>query len=97
MEVKRTYTIQENGQITLPREWREKLGLKKGDIVSYVETSDGNLVILPRVALAMDALEQIGQALQEKGITLEQLMHDGEMIREQIYKEKYAGKIRRDA
>jgi AbrB family looped-hinge helix DNA binding protein len=35
MTMKRTYRIQENGQITLPAEWRDRLGLKKGDLVEF--------------------------------------------------------------
>ncbi len=89
--MKRTYTIQENGQVTLPIEWREKYGLKKGDIVSFVETDQG-LMVVPRVALAMKLLDAIGEELQKKGVTFEQLMEDGEKIRQEIYEERYGEK-----
>ena len=95
-QMKRTYTIGEKGQITLPSEWRAKYGLKKGDIVSFVETKEG-LMILPRVALAMDALDRIGEALKERGISLEELLEDSEGSREDIYNEKYAPKASKTA
>lgn len=89
MEVKRTYSIQENGQVTLPMEWLRKYGLKKGDLVSYVVNEDGSLTVVPRVALAMKVLDEIGDALKAKGITLAQLMADGRDIRGDILKDKY--------
>ena len=89
MEVKRTYIIQDNGQVTLPIEWRQKYGLKKGDLVSFVETDEG-LLVLPREAIAMEALDRIGQALADKDIQLDALIETGREIRGDIYHEKYA-------
>ena len=86
--MKQTYIIQENGQVTLPFEWRQKYGLKKGDIVSFVETDQG-LMIVPRVALAMKLLDGIGEELKKSGVTLDELMESGREIRGEILKEKY--------
>ena len=86
--MKRAYTIQENGQVTLPSEWREKYGLKKGDFVVFEETQDG-LLISPREVLALKLLDEIGEALEAKGITLDELIESGREIRQKIYDEKY--------
>jgi len=91
MEMKQAYIIQENGQVTLPFEWRQKYGLKRGDIVSFVETDQG-LMIVPRVALAMELLDEIAKALEKKGVTFEQLMEDSEQVRQEIYEERYGKK-----
>src|SRR3712207_1503301 len=80
--------VQEKGQVTIPTEIRKKLGLKKGDLVAFVETEDG-VLISPREVVVAKALEQIGAALQEKGITLEELMDDGRKIRGELVKELY--------
>jgi AbrB family looped-hinge helix DNA binding protein len=88
MEVKRTYTIQENGQVTLPTEWREKYGLHKGDEVIFEETDQG-LLVNPRKAILARLLNEMSEELQAKGITLEELMQDGRAIRAQLLKEKY--------
>ena len=93
--MRRTYTIQENGQVTLPAEWREKVGLQKGDLVSFTETEEG-LLVQPREAVAMDLLDRIGDALKEKGIDLDELIEDGRDIREELYREKYAGDEKND-
>lgn len=37
--------ISEKGQVTVPASIREKLGLKKGDKLLFIETDDGNIVI----------------------------------------------------
>jgi len=87
--MKQTYIIQENGQVTLPNEWREKYGLKRGDIVTFIETEEG-LLISPRKALAMKLLDEIGEALKEKGVSLDELIESGREIRQQIYDEKHA-------
>jgi len=93
--MKRTYTIQENGQVTLPTEWREKHGIKKGDVVSFVETDQG-LLIVPRVTLAMDALDRIGQALKAQGISFEDMLDSIAETRQELYNEKHASKAGTD-
>jgi antitoxin PrlF len=85
---KKVYTVQENGQVTLPIEFRRKYGLKKGDVVVFKETEDG-LLISPREALAMKLLDEIGETLEERGIALEDLIESGREIRQEIYDEKY--------
>ena len=92
--MKRTYVIQENGQVTLPLEWREKYDLKKGELVSFVEMEQG-LMVVPRVALAMDALDRIGEALKAKGISFEEMMASIEETRQELFDEKYADRFKR--
>jgi AbrB family looped-hinge helix DNA binding protein len=93
--MRQTYTIQENGQVTLPREWREKHGLRKGDMVSFVETEQG-LVVVPREVIGMDALDRIGRALEQQGITLDDLITNGRKIRGEMAREKRRATSSRD-
>lgn len=80
--------VQEKGQITLPTELRRRLGLKKGDLVEVVETAQG-LLITPQEVLAARALDEIGAALRERGVTLEELIESGREIRTELIKEEY--------
>ena len=89
--LRKASVIQENGQITLPKEFRKRFGLKKGDIVVFKETNEG-LLISPREMLAFQLLDEIGDALEKKGISLDDLIESGREIRQEIYNEKYAGK-----
>jgi len=82
-------TVQKRGQVTIPIEFRRKLGIEEGGLVAFIETEEG-ILISPREVLAMDALDRIGEALEKQGITLEELIESGREIRGKIYKEKFA-------
>src|SRR2546427_591520 len=80
--------VQEKGQVTIPTEIRKKLGLKKGDRFTFVETDKG-VVISPQEGVALEAMETIGKMLKAQGLTLEEMMERGREIRGQIVKEQY--------
>ena len=65
-------TVQEKGQVTIPAGIRSRLGLKKGDVVAFVETDQG-VLISPQEVIATAALDQMRQVLRAKGLTLEEL------------------------
>ena len=88
MTERRLVRVQEKGQVTLPTEIRKKLGLKKGDLVAVTET-DGGLLITPQEVVATRALDELGAALRERGVTLEDLIESGREIREELFKERY--------
>lgn len=80
--------VQEKGQVTIPLEIRQKLGLKKGDLVTFVETEQG-IVIKPAEIIVGEALDEIGKVLKEKGITLEELMERGRETRGELIEKEY--------
>ncbi|MBW3633154.1 MAG: AbrB/MazE/SpoVT family DNA-binding domain-containing protein [Chloroflexi bacterium] len=80
--------IQEKGQVTLPADIRKRLGLKKGDLVAVDETPEG-VLITPQGVLALRALDDIGKALKEQGLSLEDMIESGRQIREELYREQY--------
>ena len=80
--------VQAKGQVTLPQAVRKKLNLKKGDLVTFVETSEG-IVIKPAAVVANEALDELAQALEAKGVTLDDLLERGREIRGQLAREKY--------
>jgi len=80
--------VQKKGQVTIPFEIRKKLNLKTGDLVTFVETDRG-VVIKPAEVIVADALDEIGQALKAKGLSLEQLLEQGRTIRGELLKEEY--------
>ena len=81
-------TVQEKGQVTIPAEIRSKLGLKKGDVVAFVETDQG-VLISPQEVIATAALDQMRQVLIAQGLTLEDLMDSGREMRGKLLKEEY--------
>jgi AbrB family looped-hinge helix DNA binding protein len=70
--------VQEKGQVTIPSEIRRKLKLKKGDLVMFVETEAG-VMIKPAEILVSSALDEIGRALEARGIDQDELV---ESVRE---------------
>lgn len=80
--------LQKKGQVTIPVDIREKLGLKEGDLVAFIETDQG-IMISPREAIAIDALDRIGDALGESGVSLEKLIESGREVRGELIEEKY--------
>jgi AbrB family looped-hinge helix DNA binding protein len=81
-------TVQKRGQVTIPIEMRRKLGIEEGGVVAFVETEDG-ILISPREVLTVEALDRIGEALREQGISLDELIDSGREIRGQIVEEEY--------
>src|SRR5262245_55415248 len=80
--------IQEKGQVTLPASLRRRLGLKQGDLVAVTETPDG-ILITPQEVVATRAMADIGAALQEQGLTLDEMIERGRAIREELLDEHY--------
>lgn len=80
--------VQERGQVTIPKEIRDRLDLKKGDLVTFVETEEG-VIIKPAEIVVSTALDEIGEALKERGLSLDELIKRGREIREDLIKEEY--------
>src|SRR5690348_13727689 len=84
-----TTKVQERGVVTLPRRVREKLGVKKGSIIAFVETAEGKIEVRALEADALATLDEIGAALNKKGVTLEQLMASGKRHRRKLLKDLF--------
>jgi len=80
--------VQEKGQVTIPTEIRKRMKLKKGDLVVFVETESG-VVIKPAEVIVAGALQEIGAALEEKGLSLDDMIERGRELRDQLIEEKY--------
>lgn len=82
------YTIQENGQVTLPKELRREFKLSKGDAVIFERTAEGWLIRKGEPD-PMKLLDELGAFLAARGITLNELIASGRDIREEIVHEQY--------
>lgn len=83
MAEQKVVRVQEKGQVTIPVEIRRRLGLKKGDLVAFVETDEG-VLLAPRELIAMKTLDQIGELLKERGLSLEELIESGREVRRDL-------------
>ena len=73
MTIERVSRMQKKGQVTVPLEFRNRLGLKVGDLVVFTETDEG-VVLQSRRTRAVELMDKIGQILQEDNVTLEELI-----------------------
>ncbi|HXF51252.1 MAG TPA: AbrB/MazE/SpoVT family DNA-binding domain-containing protein [Dehalococcoidia bacterium] len=77
----RLLIVQKRGQITIPADIRRRYGLEEGAVVSISEEEDG-IRITPRAAVTLQALERIGRALRDRGVTLDELIAETHRGRE---------------
>ena len=85
----RVVFMRDRGRVTIPAPLREKYDLEEGSELILAE-EEGRLVLYPRKEERVEELlDQIGEALKERGITLEELLKESEQIRLEIFKESY--------
>ena len=77
-----------SGQVALPADLREKLGLKRGDIVAVVETADG-LLLTSRGAAIKRELSDVDAELRKQGLSFDELIESGREIRGELLRELY--------
>ena len=85
---RRLVRVQEKGQVTLPAEVRKRLGIKKGDLVAVMDTEDGVLITRQEV-IAARALDRIGDALRESGLSLDEMIESGRDLRSHLIEEQH--------
>jgi AbrB family looped-hinge helix DNA binding protein len=68
-----TVRVQEKGQVTIPRDIRRQLKLKKGDLVTFISTENG-VIIKTLGSAADDLLVILGKRLNSRGIKIEQVL-----------------------
>ena len=67
-----TATVTSKGQITLPKEIRERLGVRTGDRVRFREAPDGSVVVEPENADLMDLFGALEPA-RGRHLTVEEM------------------------
>lgn len=83
-----TVRVEDDGRVALPLKWRERHGIRQGDLIALFETPNGVLIV-PRDAELDNALGSIGDALREQGVSLDDLIESGRAIREDLMREIY--------
>ena len=59
-------TITTKGQVTVPREIRDRLGLKSGDKMAFTMLSDGTVVMRPKTRRLLDLAGSLTRPGQPK-------------------------------
>jgi bifunctional DNA-binding transcriptional regulator/antitoxin component of YhaV-PrlF toxin-antitoxin module len=80
--------LRERGQITLPAQLREELGVGVGDFFTIVKV-DSYVVMTPKRLVVSEVTGQLEQLLAEKGLTLDDLLSGLEDERARLFEERY--------
>ncbi len=65
-------TLTSKGQITIPREIRDRLGLKSGDKLAFTLLSDGTLIVRAKTKRLIDIASSLTRPDQPK-VTIEDM------------------------
>jgi AbrB family looped-hinge helix DNA binding protein len=88
-----TTRIGEKGQLTVPKSFREDLGLGVGSPFAVLRLGDG-LVLLPEEQRFERLCEEIGSALTRRGLTTEAVLATLPEARERVYEDHYGKQAR---
>lgn len=80
--------VDANGNLVLPKELLESLGLQIGDTVKVMQTDD-HVLLIPKRLLVPEFAEYMSKLLAEKGLTVDDLLTSSEDIREELFRERY--------
>ncbi|MCS6849079.1 MAG: AbrB/MazE/SpoVT family DNA-binding domain-containing protein [Anaerolineae bacterium] len=83
-----TIRVRGKGEITLPVDIRQKLGLEAGSLLTAELTAEG-VLLKPAEVVAREAMVQIAKELKAHGVTLEDLMKAGRRARARTAARKY--------
>jgi AbrB family looped-hinge helix DNA binding protein len=84
-----TTRIGEKGQLTVPKEYRDSLGLGPGAPVAVLRVGDG-LILMPEQARFNEMCDSIASALEDVGVSEAALQSTLPAIRTRIFAHRYS-------
>lgn len=96
MATTRLLRVEEDGQIILPDDVRQQLGLQPGDLVAVTDTPEG-ILVTTRERRVLHALDALGAELHDQGVSLEEMIESGREIRGALLRERYGIESEDDA
>jgi AbrB family looped-hinge helix DNA binding protein len=88
LEYLTTTKIGEKGQLTVPKQFREDLGLETGAPFAVLRLGDG-LILLPEQKRFDQLCEQISASLTAGGVTAEAVLATLPETRQRVYERRY--------
>jgi bifunctional DNA-binding transcriptional regulator/antitoxin component of YhaV-PrlF toxin-antitoxin module len=81
--------IRSKGSLTLPIELRRKYDIDEGDIITLVDLGNGSFLLIPFVSQVDRLGNRVSKAMEEAGVSEEELLKALEEERENYYKGRY--------
>jgi bifunctional DNA-binding transcriptional regulator/antitoxin component of YhaV-PrlF toxin-antitoxin module len=94
METIDVLNVGQNGQVTVPVEFRKEVSLGKGGKLVSVRMGDA-LVLVPQDSLLESISLRLQEAMKASGVTVEELKSGLQEQREQIVKGRYGHLVKR--
>ena len=91
LEYLTTTKIGEKGQLTVPKQFREDLGLGNGAPFAVLRLGDG-LILLPEQQRFEQLCEQVSTRLSRAGLTSDDLLATLPAARDRVYARRYGPK-----
>lgn len=91
LEYLTTTKIGEKGQLTVPKQFREDLGLENGSPFAVLRLGDG-LILLPEQHRFERLCQEVGARLTAAGVGAEELLATLPQVRERAYTSRYGNK-----
>jgi AbrB family looped-hinge helix DNA binding protein len=88
LEYLTTTRIGEKGQLTVPKQFREDLGLATGAPISVLRVGNG-LLLIPEQERLERLCEEIGGAFIAAGATAEAMLETLPAVRKSLFEERY--------
>ena len=85
-----TTRIGEKGQLTVPKEYRDELGLERGAPVAVLRIGDG-LILIPEQIRFRRLCESISSVLANRHVTAADLQASLPRARERVFARRYPG------
>jgi len=96
LEYLTTTKIGEKGQLTVPKQFREDLGLDAGAPFAVLRLGDG-LILLPEQQRFEQLCERVSSALSNVGLTSDELIATLPHARERVFERRYGAENARKA
>jgi len=75
MAITEDATVTSKGQVTIPKEIRERFDLEEGTVVEFVVDDEGNVTVRPKKP-AMERLREVRDALSKHDVDVEEMRRE---------------------
>ena len=85
----KTVEVKADEPLVFPEEFRRGLGVEAGGLLTLIQLN-GFVLVASKRLVSLELMEGIRRILNDKGVTLDDLLDGLTQVRQEIYQERYA-------